>query len=72
MTLLLFRFVMLCKITKNPVLATKLLSQSGKCKDLLEVHPEVIEYFYFNQFTLLQESLGFKIKKMFVLLLLLG
>ena len=50
---LLFRFVMLCKITKNPVLATKLLSQSGKCKDLSEVHPEVIEYFYFNQFTLI-------------------
>ena len=44
---------MLCKLTKNPVLATQLLSDSGKCRDLNEIHPEVtikylisFEYFY--------------------------
>ena len=35
------RFVMLCKLTKDPVLATKLLSESGAGLDLLELNPEV-------------------------------
>ena len=35
------RFVMLCKLTKDPVLATKLLSESGTGLDLLELNPEV-------------------------------
>jgi len=35
------RFVMYCKLSKNPMLATKLLSDSGQCKDLLNMNPEV-------------------------------